>query len=143
MSVFGHASALGLPNILIQPALDVMFFFQEGDMLYLGTAGSVLIEIKDRQGEMFDPTDDIVVTVWPVDSSNQIGAAPLVAGTAAQELLENEPQPGRYVFVFDTAPFAAVIPVPASALVRASIPFGSTEVVWQRTVQFQPLDQLS
>jgi hypothetical protein len=126
-------------QMLAQPALDVYFWFLEGDRLYLGTTGTVQIELKDRQGEYFNPTGDIIVSVYPVDDQSVIASNPTVVGVASQEVMDGVPYCGRYFFEFDTSGFTGSL----RALVRASIPYRGSTVLWQRTVQFEDPASLS
>jgi hypothetical protein len=130
--------------LVIQPALDVYFYLLEGDMLFLGTTGTVQLELKNRAGDMYDPGDDILIELFAVDDTNQVATSPTISGPAVQEELECVLQPGRYFFDFDTAVFSpASGPAPPRALIRASIPYGGSLVLWQRTVQLQPVNDVS
>jgi len=134
-----YPSGLAVSGV-IQPSLDVCFYFLEGDMLFYGTTGTVQIELKDRQGEYFNPLGDILVSVFGLDSIGSVMEPASIVGIASQELLEMTPMCGRYYFEFDTSR----IPVAADrALVRASIPYNGSTVLWQRSVQIQDPEMLT
>jgi hypothetical protein len=131
-----YPSGLAVAMVL-GPALDVYFYFLEGDVLYYGTIGAVQIELKDRQGEYFNPVGDILMSIFGLDSIGAPIEPASVMGVASQEALESIPQCGRYYFEFDTG---KIPPVADRVLVRASIPYNGGNVLWQRSIQLQDPD---
>jgi hypothetical protein len=125
----------------VQPALEVEFYMLDGDIIYFGTTGAVQMEIRDLDGNPFDPDGSIYVEVYRV-VNNAPETAPAVKGVATQVKLEGVPMAGRYLFEFDADILNDAAP-PSQGLARAKIPYQDASVVWQKTFQLKSLSDLS
>jgi len=131
-------------DLVVQPALEVTFYMLEGDMIFLGTTAAIQMEIRDLNGEPYDPSGSIFVEVYRVASAAP-ETDPVAQGVATQMELEGVPVPGHYVFEFDTTLLEATSPGvdPTQGLARATIPYNNSSVVWQKTFQLKSLNDLS